>query len=349
MSKFSLFKKSTNNHAELPNGSGVNTWGFNKFFGDTVVGKYSDVYFYSIINKLLGGVANIRFDNLGDSEIVSEVAWFLNNNYSEILWRLWRDGFVIIDCYDDKQFFIIEEYTIDAKGNISVVGNKDYVVFYSKTKRLCGLTDFEIIKSNLRLIDKFSSAQDFLTSTYGAMCLISGGSMPMNAKDKDDLNAQLKTNLGITANKSQFIVSQSKDINMQTVSFDVAGLALSEKIKEQVAAIADYFCIPKDILNFKESSTYENQESAQKRFYQDAVIPLCEVLLELGREIIINSMTIIPSSELSFSTDNVSCLSQIKDFAEQVNILAALLKTDISDETKKSISDKIDYLVNNYQ
>lgn len=168
----------------------------------------------------------------------------------------------------------------------------------------------------------------------------------MNASDKEQLNRELKTNLGITADKNQFIISQGRDLQMHQFSFDMAGLDLAGKLDKQYLLLADFFNVPKNILTTDTDSTYENQSAALKRFYTDCIAPLCEVILEVGRMIIRQSYELVPSEDLSFVFDNVDVLRDTEKFSAEIRSLLDLVESESLDEESKSklrdvISNKI--------
>ena len=344
----SIFSKNDDNHATMPFGSGVNVWGTQSWFHNPIVGKYSDIYFWSLVNKIFNGLKNSKFVNLGNSMYVTDLKDFLNREVRHIVWNYWKDGIVVIDTTDD--FSVVDNYNVNKEGEVVVPAKRDYTVYYSDTYRLKRLSMFQIMQSELGLIDKFGSALDFLTSTYGSVCIISGGTMPMSVQDKEDINKQLKTNLGITADKNQFIVSQGKDLNMKQFSFDMGGLDLQGKLDKQYLLLADFFGVPKNILTTDTDSTYENQNAALKRFYTDCIAPLCEVVLEVGRMIIRNSFEIVPSEDLSFTFDNVDCLNDTSKFVEDITgLLNILANENLSDGAKSRLQDVINKRIEDLQ
>jgi hypothetical protein len=324
----------------------TNVWGMQQWFKSPYVGKFSDVYFYSLINKMFGGLDNSRFINNGNSGLVDSVKDFLNDNAKHLIWNYWRDGIIVVDIRD---LSIVEDYRKDKIGAVTDYDYKNWVVIYSDTYTLKRLSTFDIIKNELCFLDRLGTAEDFLTSTYGSVCLITGKTMPMSTKDKEDLNLQLKTSLGITPEKQQFIISQSKDLSMEQFNFDLAGLNLEGKIRDQYLLLADYFNIPKNILTTDTDSTYENQNAALKRFYTDCISPLCEVLLRVGKEILIRSNELIPTTDLSFTFDNVDCLSTDSVFIETINGLLEIASNDaLSASNKARINDIITKKIEEY-
>lgn len=342
-----IFSKN-DDHYNMPLGSNVRVWGTQQWYNSPIVGKYSDVYFWSIVNKIFNGLKNSKFINLGNSLFVDDLRDFLNREVRHIIWNYWKDGLVIIDTTED--YFVVDDFKLDKNGEVIVPNRREYTVYYGDMYRLKRLSTFRAIANELSMIDKFGSALDFLTSTYGSVCIISGGAMPMTTHDKEDINRQLKTNLGITADKSQFIVSQGKDLSMQQFSFDMKGLDLQGKLDKQYLMLADFFNVPKNILTTDTDSTYENQNAALKRFYTDCIAPLCEVVLEVGKLMIRNSYELVISDDLSFTFDNVDCLNDTKTFADDINSLLSIANNDLlSDDAKQRLTEIINHKIESLQ
>lgn len=334
-------------YANLPLGSGVNVWGTHKWFNTPLVGKYSDVYFYTIINKIFAALKNCRFVDNSDTEFVTDIKDFLEREITHIVWNYWKDGIIVVE-ETRKGYLVVDEYETDKNGVVKM--QKNWTVLYSDMYKLKRLSTFEILKSELLFMDKIGSASDFLTSTYGTVCLITGTTMPMTAQEKEELNTQLKSSLGITADKQQFIISQSRNLDMKTIDFDIKGLALDEKMKDQYLVIADYFNVPKNLLSGDTDSTYENQKAALKRFYSDCISPLCEVVLQLGRMLISDSTELIPSTELTFTFDNVPEISLESEFVSSIRDLLEIAKDDtLSPASRAKLRELIDKKIEDYQ
>lgn len=352
MSKFTDNVKrffSRNNMGNMPYGSGVNVWGSVTNFGGVVSGKYSDIYFYAIINKVFNALHNCRFVDNTDTYFVTDIKDFLEKEITHMVWNYWKDGIIVVSK-DNFGYSVIDAYKKDNWGKVVVPNNAIWYIVYSDLYKVKRLSTFQIIQNELCFMDRMGSALDFLTSTYGSVCLISGSTMPIGTTEKEELNKQLKTSLGITADKNQFIISQAKDMKMDKIDFDINGLALDQKLKDQYLLLADYFNVPKNILSSDTDSTYENQKAALKRFYSDCISPLCEVVLQIGREIIIDSNELVSSNDLTFVFDNVPELSMETEFVESIQGLLNIVSNDsLSEESKRKITEIINKKVEDYQ
>lgn len=314
-----------------------------QWFNSPVVGKYSDIYFYSLVNKMFNGLDNSRFINNSTSATLDGIADFLNKNAKHIIWNYWRDGFVIVDYTDPTYLFVYDGVVQkNINGEPIVPTGKDWLIHYADTYILKRKSCFDIISNELCFLDRLASSLDFLTSTYGSVGIITGKTMPMNAMDKEELNEQLQQNLGITRDRKQFIISRGNDFDIKQFSFDMAGLDLQGKIDKQYLLLADYFNIPKNILTTDTDSTYENQNAALRRFYTDCISPLCETILLVGRELVVVSNDYTPADELSFTFDNVSEINNDEVFLTTVERLSNVISS-VEDEGVKQMLNEILY------
>lgn len=341
-----LFSRN-DNHAQYPLGSGVSVWGTQQWFRSPLVGKYSDIYFYTIINKIFSALHNCRFVDNSDTAFITDIKDFLEAEITHIVWNYWKDGFVIIET-SRRGYSVVDKYQLNKNGE--VILEKNQIVYYGDLYKLKRESTFNILTSEINLIDKFGSAMDFLTSTYGSMCLISGNTMPMSVDEKEELNNQLKTSLGITADKQQFVISQSKDLHFEKIDFDLAGLGLDDKMKDNYLLLADFFNVPKNILSSDTDSTYENQKAALKRFYSDCISPLCEIVLTIGRMLIANSNVLLPSNQLTFVFDNVPEISTEAEFVESIKSLLEIAANEhLSPASRLRINEIINQKIEDYQ
>lgn len=321
-----------------------------QWFNSPVVGKYSDIYFYSLINKMFNGLDNSRFVNNSTSATLDIIADFLNKNAKHIIWNYWRDGFVIIDYTEPTYLFVYDGIIQkNANGEPIAPNDREWLIHYSDTYILKRKSCFDIIKNELCFLDRLASSLDFLTSTYGSVGIITGKTMPMNTQDKEELNEELKQNLGITRDRKQFIISRGNDFDIKQFSFDMAGLDLQGKIDKQYLLLADYFNIPKNILTTDTDSTYENQSAALKRFYTDCISPLCEIILAVGRELVVASNDFTPADELSFTFDNVTELNNDEVFLSTVERLNNVINSTEDETVKGMLTDILLKKVEEYQ
>ena len=321
------------------------------WFSSPNIGKYSDVYFYTLIKKVFNGLSNVRYINLTSNFQLDTLTDFLTNHIQDIVWLTWKDGYVVINETSGEYSLITQSPSqpvrTDTYGKVIIPSGKHWIVFYTYPYRLQRKSDFQIIREQLHFIDRLAGSMDFLTSTYGSVGIITGKTMPLNTQDKQELSEQLKQSLGITRDKQQFIIARGNDFDIKQFSFDLSSLDLSGKLKDQYLLLADYFNIPKNILTTDTDSTYENQEAALKRFYTDCITPLAEMVLSIGQSVLLEMTELFPSDSITFTIDNVEVINQDKNTIEALVSLTDLVaKTDdpgirvrLLDRIRKKIDD----------
>ena len=270
--------------------------------------KYADVYLWIILNRILRGLANVRFhpsevvNNESSRNDIEGLCRFVENNINVLVYMLWTKGCAVIGRDDRKKKYFVpspSDIRFDSNGKVMKYDNVVYSTSYSLTQK----TDFDIIKENVKYIDIIKSADDYLTETLGAMAVMSGKAMPITEADKEDFQKEIKTRYGITRDKYQ-IMLMSHEVTLQQLSLPIKDLDLQGKVKEEMKAIAGYFGVPYDLIPFSGASTYANQEQAVKQFYSDCVSPIAETLLSLIRYMMRNKY-MLPSYFTTFSIDNV--------------------------------------------
>lgn len=296
--------------------------------------NYSDLYRWSIFNTIMRGLKNVsfEFESDGDEEkkpIAQGIISMLNVNTTTLAWCKWKYGFIVLER-TSRGWCIPDYRRVKTDSNGCVVNFED--VWYSDTYRHDGKSDFDIIRNSLRYMDEVKNGEEYLTRNLGAFGILSGkDSMPITPKDKDNFLERLKTKIGITSDRMQFEIFQSP-VNFQQVDFHLKDLALDEKLKEEVKAIAGYFGVPYDILPVSGQSTYANQEQAVKSFYANCISPIAEMLLEVGRYIIRREAgLLIPANNLTFEIDNVPELKDDRMAAVDYKIKVAQLVKAIKD------------------
>lgn len=279
--------------------------------------KYSDAYTWIIFNKIFSGVKNVQFTydiaklhiskdtKEGSLAELDNICSFLNTNANMLLWLYWSYGY-IVTSKNKKDRFIIPDYAKlrrDANGMIL-----DYdIVLYSEPYRLTGKSDFCTIRENVSNLDDLKNSENYLTTSLGALGVMSGKSMPINPSEKKEFLDDLKKNYGTTSDKYQILMF-TNEVSLQQLNLPIKDLQLMEKIVNEMMFLAGYFNVPYDLIPFFGKSTYANQEQAMVSFYRNCIAPLAECLLEIGRYMIRKNTTAlreVPSDVLTFTIDNV--------------------------------------------
>ena len=99
------------------------------------------------------------------------------------------------------------------------------------------------------------------------------GSMPMDDDEKKEVQADLKTNYGFREGQSQFMVTRH-NINVHNIDQDVRKLGLLNEISSDAMVVSERYGVPEVLTKlYMKGATFENQESAERRMYQNTTIP----------------------------------------------------------------------------
>lgn len=167
-----------------------------------------------------------------------------------------------------------------------VIHIKDSIINTSNT--LQGKSRMVSLRDPISNIIAAYEARNVLITKRGGIGILSNnskdvaGSIPLEQKDKDDLQKEFST-YGISKNKSQVIIT-SAALQWQSMTFPTRELMLFEEIEDDVRQIADNYGYPMYLLGFKAGTTYSNVGEAKKSLYQDCIIPDAEsIYAELSR------------------------------------------------------------------
>lgn len=329
-------------------------WGAVNFFSSfTSAKKYSDMYLWLIVSRIFRGLQNVRFEISTDVKAdkarqdLESLVRFFNNNLCSLVWQLWQDGFIVIDRNEkNKEWYSVPFDNVRVDGKGAVTGYR--FVVYSESYMYMGKSDISVIRENLNAINDYKNSDIYLTKTFGAFGILSGTEVGINAADKEELQHQLKMHAGTTEAKDQFIVTNSP-LNFHQIDFKIKDLALNEKVKEEIMALAGYFGVPYDLVPLSGKSTYANQASAVVDFYRNCITPLAEVVLSLGRYVIRfdKEYLLIPSDALTFTIDNVAELEDDRtadiEYKTKVAELGQKMKElglEVPDYIKNELEDK---------
>lgn len=129
--------------------------------------------------------------------------------------------------------------------------------------------------------------------------------IPMNAKEKERVQALWKQRYGLMPDQTNVVISDAA-LQWQSMSYNVTELGLNDGYKRDTFDICTGLSFHKDLLQI-EGSTFNNVESAEKRQYQDVIIPdsrnYCE---QIGEAIGLNGMGIT----MSMTFDHVEVMQQ---------------------------------------
>lgn len=318
-----LKKKSKEVDFTNVNNSSINFCKIQPFsiFGCTT-GQYSTFYLQIVLNKIFEGLRNLRFYSQTENTEINKIAQFLNLNGTNLLYNLWSFGYMVIDKTNNNYNMVdYQNVKVDINGEVKEPIGSEWVVYYSTEYLQKRKTLFQIIKPQLDSIDIYQNAQNYLTQTYGSVAIMHGKQLAISPQEKKNIEEGFKNNLGISKDKSQFIITNS-DLDVNQIQFDVEALKLENKIDTSFKRICSYFGVPVNLLYTDENSTYDNQAESRRRFYHSCITNFGEELLTLGRGVIKNNLNLlIMSDDLTFVFDNIKTQDeQLDDIQKMINI-----------------------------
>lgn len=279
--------------------------------------KYSDIYLWTVVNRIFAGMRSVNFTHEEVSgknlAVADSLCEFFNTNVVSMLWQWWSKGYIVVRIIQDKrthtyrfEMVMVDDIHINSNGGVEQPKMETWAVIYSDEYKISRLTAFKIIQNELEEIDALRSSEDYLTRSLGALGIISGKEMPMVQEDKEAFLDELKTKVGTTPDKYQFLIATGM-VNYTPIQVPIADLKFDEKEQRSLKLICDYFNVPFDLVSFSGASTYANMEQAVKLFYSNCIAANAEVLLELERYIV-RRMTDFGenSKKFTFEIDNTS-------------------------------------------
>jgi hypothetical protein len=99
------------------------------------------------------------------------------------------------------------------------------------------------------------------------------GSVPMDSDEKTEVQKDLKTNYGFLEGQDQFMVTRH-NISVHSIDQDVRKLGLLNEISSDAMVVAERYGVPEVLVKlYMKGATFENQESSERRMYQNTTIP----------------------------------------------------------------------------
>lgn len=308
--------------------------------------KFHSLVLWSILDQIFRGLMNVSFINQKKPAFeVDAVISFLESNYVILLDQYWALGFMAVQGDRNMNFRVIPEQDIkkDTKGRVI---NKNSIVVYSPHYQTDRITDLQIIKPYLDLLDSLGTSLSEGTENMGTLPIISGESIPANAEFKQDLSELMSRDYGSTKKYPYFLSKAPLDV--KTIDLNIKDLEIDENMLETFKYLCRFFGVPTDLI--VGGSTFTNSQEAIKHFYDTTIRFYAEMLLQLGRAIL-TSCTTLPKASMNYKIMNVAGLDQsLKDTLSEKNAyIDTLLKLrdagfDVTEELAKVVNDvKIAY------
>lgn len=263
-----------------------------------------NLFFQSIMNQIWNGISNISFQNLSTGKTITPEAiiQFIDANCTLLVNQYIRNGYIVV-FYNEKHEYRLPETNEIKLDNYGRVINKHAVVIYSPQYQSERTSLFKIAFPVIAEVNKIAGSDSYITDTLGCLGLLTGKDIPINVAGKEQLLKNIQQNMGIAADKYQFILAEH-DIKYQQISPDVKNLGLQEKMETYYKYLSNLFGVPLPLL-FDNASTYNNVFQARLFFYESTIQNYAEILLKVARELLTASAEFIPKSSLTYHISNV--------------------------------------------
>lgn len=274
--------------------------------------KYSTLVLWIILRKIFDALRNVAIVSTSDNEDVLRLLDFIMRNINELSYNYYRYGYTaIVPQYDEMGNVTgwavpdLSTKRTDVNGYPLDEFSRPYqVVAFAESYNFSRLSDFDIVRESLRLIDDYASSDAYLTETMGAFGILCGKNMPISEGDKQTFFERLRKKVGIGRDKVQ-IVPFNSEVDFKQINLPIKDLALSEKVDREIKILCSYFGIPYDLMAISGQSTYDNQRQAVINFYSSCISPMAEIILSLAKCAVMYSGILVPTRSLTFRVDNV--------------------------------------------
>lgn len=161
----------------------------------------------------------------------------------------------------------------------SIIHLNDNRVDYSPDNFLKGQSFISSVKVALNNLRSVYEARNVLIENRGALGILSndqrdaiGNVLPFNSEDQKKLQDDYQSKYGLKFSKWQLILT-SMALKYQQITVDPDKLKLYEEGREDMMKLCDSFGIPYELFGNDKGITYENQKWAERRAYQNTIIP----------------------------------------------------------------------------
>ncbi|WP_159522849.1 phage portal protein [Sunxiuqinia indica] len=209
----------------------------------------------------------------------------------EYLWHVWSQ-FMIPDItgkYFDrtskegiirKWEFVRGVYTKEFHPDEILHRKEPNVRFTRSTDMVLGQSRQESLSWALSNIKIAYESRNVIARERGMRAIISSaqadgvaGTMPMDDTEKEEVQESLKTEYGFMEGQSQFMVTKN-NINVHHIDQDVRKLGLLNEIASDAMIVCSRYNVPETLVKlYMKGATFENQDTAERRMYQNTTIP----------------------------------------------------------------------------
>jgi HK97 family phage portal protein len=134
--------------------------------------------------------------------------------------------------------------------------------------------------SNIRAAMKFRNT---IMAKRGALGILSNqggdgtGSVPLSAKERENIENQWKNDYGIDDNQMQTLITNAS-LQYTPMSFPTQQLMLFEEVEDDFQSICSTYGIAREIFPMTNGATFNNRAEAEKQTYNNTIIPIAEEL-----------------------------------------------------------------------
>jgi len=156
--------------------------------------------------------------------------------------------------------------------NFSDVGNS--IIGSSRLENLrFAITNTQLTFEAMNVILKSRGMQGIIKANNKDA---TGTQIPLSKDAKKEIDQTFKANYGIRENQNQYLISYS-DIDYIKTIMNSEELGIYKEFSNNAMIISNGFGIPPELYKtYTQGATFENQRQAERRLYQNTVIPLVE-------------------------------------------------------------------------
>ena len=186
-------------------------------------------------------------------------------------------------------FFFIDERQIELNYTVKVNNKKIILpsenIIHLNDNRVNTSKDFlkgesklKALRAPINNIIAAYRARNVFLEHRGALGILSnaskdatGGTMPIDPGEKEKVQNEYKR-YGMQPGQFPIIITDM-DLQWQQMAVDIEKLRVFEEVREDFFKILDSYGVPKDLFSFDKGATFNNQKGAEKRFYENTIIP----------------------------------------------------------------------------
>jgi len=242
---------------------------------------YQGTYYLETFgNRYVHGLMPVGFDSELDIMNI-DALWNLPSQFMEVR----TTGKIYSQTDIDG---IIENYANTSTNPISYydphsIMHYNDVNISSEQASIMGISKLEALRDPIRNIEACFQAMNTLLRTGGAKGIISidskdgqGSIIPLNPKDKKEVDDTFKSYYGTQDEQSPFLKSPVP-LTYTKIAMTATELGVYEELANNTLYVGNMLGVPNELLKAdSKGSTYENQRQSVKRLYQDTTIPKVE-------------------------------------------------------------------------